>query len=547
MIRLSGPGVKWQEDHQARTVAMNVGGRYVTLVVELLLGVVMLPVNLRHLGQSNYGLWMLAASIVAYFPVFELGYAAAMERFVAHYRTQRDAAAINEIASTLVFVFAAFGLTAVTVVAIGAWHLDYWFNLTPTQARTGGIVLLFVAGQFAFGLPFAIFGAVVNGFQRTILNSVVGTAVALAVAMVNVAVVLAGGGLIALVGLMAATRMLGYIAYRLNAYRVFPLLQIRPSLFRLARLREVTGFGAFMLIQDVSNRMNYASDPMVIAAFLSTGAVAVWTVAQRLADVVMQLTNQLNEVLFSIVVDCDSGQRDERLRDVLVQGTRISLATSVPLAGTLALLAGPVVIAWTGARVQFFHRHRPDSGALRGRARRKRHRRDRAARRRPSPAARRLQYGGCGREYRPQHPAHPHPRAAWSGLRDTAGGDDTGCHGADPRRVRQGAIVGGAIRGNSRVAGGMAGAARARTLRVHARERRRLVHPYSPERRRRLSAVRNRVHLRCHRSTGQKPVPGQAAKHRGAARTGDRVTRIRLSHRSWFVDGCRESREVVRR
>ncbi len=49
------------------------------------------------------------------------------------------------------------------------------------------------------------------------------------------------------------------------------------------------------------------------------------------------------------MVDCDSGQRDERLRDVLVQGTRISLATSVPLAGTLALLAGPVVVAWTGA------------------------------------------------------------------------------------------------------------------------------------------------------------------------------------------------------
>lgn len=347
MIRLSGPGV-WQEDHQARTMAVNVGGRYVTIAVELLLGVVMLPVNTRHLGQSEYGLWMLAASIVAYFPVFELGYAAAMERFVAHYRTQRDAAAINELASTLVFVFAAFGLTAFTVVAVGAWHLDTWFNLTPTQARTGGIVLLFVAAQFALGLPFAIFGAVVNGFQRTILNSVVGSGVALAVAVVNLSVVLAGGGLIALVGLMTATRMLGYVAYRSNAYRVLPMLQIRPSLFRLARLREVTGFSAYMLVQDVSNRMNYATDPMVIAAFLSTGAVAVWTVAQRLADVVMQLTNQLNEVLFPIVVDCDSGQRDDRLKDVLVQGTRISLATSVPVACMLALLADPVVTAWAG-------------------------------------------------------------------------------------------------------------------------------------------------------------------------------------------------------
>jgi O-antigen/teichoic acid export membrane protein len=347
VIRLTGPGV-WQEDHQTRTTAVNVGGRYITIAVELLLGVVMLPVNARHLGQSEYGLWMLAASIVAYFPVFELGYAAAMERFVAHYRTQRDAAAINELASTLVFVFAAFGLAAFAVVAVGAWHLDSWFNLTPTQARTGGIVLLFVAAQFALGLPFAIFGAVVNGFQRTILNSVVGTSVTLAVAVVNVSVVLAGGGLVALVGLMTATRMLGYVAYRSNAYRVLPTLKIRPSLFRLARLREVTGFSAYMLVQDVSNRMNYATDPMVIAAFLSTGAVAVWTVAQRLADVVMQLTNQLNEVLFPIVVDCDSGQRDDRLKDVLVQGTRISLATSVPVACTLALLADPVVNAWTG-------------------------------------------------------------------------------------------------------------------------------------------------------------------------------------------------------
>ena len=35
---------------------------------------------------------------------------------------------------------------------------------------------------------------------------------------------------------------------------------------------------------------------------------------QRLTDVVMRLSNQLNEVLFPIVVDCDSAQRDDRLR-----------------------------------------------------------------------------------------------------------------------------------------------------------------------------------------------------------------------------------------
>jgi O-antigen/teichoic acid export membrane protein len=343
-----GSQVAWHEEHQVRTVALNVGGRYVTIAVELFLGLVMLPINTRYLGQSDYGLWMLAASIVAYFPVLELGYCGAMDRFVAHYRALRNASAINEIASTLVFVYAAIGVTAFAVVVVIAWHLGDWFGLTSAQARTGGIVLLLVGAQFGVGMPFATFGAVVNGFQRTVLNSIVGTVVALAVAAVNLAVVFAGGGLVELVAAMTATRMIGYAAYRRNAYRVFPILRIRPSHFRLSRLREVTRFSVFMLIQDAAGKMNYASDPIVIAAVLSTGAVAIWTVAQRLADIVLQLTNQLNDVLFPIVVDCDSAQRNDRLKDLLVQGTRLSLASSLPVAGTLALLAEPVVIGWAG-------------------------------------------------------------------------------------------------------------------------------------------------------------------------------------------------------
>ncbi|HXW08861.1 MAG TPA: oligosaccharide flippase family protein [Vicinamibacterales bacterium] len=344
----SPAAVAWHEPHQTRTVALNVGGRYLTLTTELLLGMVMLPFNIRFLGAEDYGLWMLAASIVVYFPVLQLGYGGAMDRFVAHYRARKDAAAINEIASTLVLVFLAVGALAFLAVAVIAWHLGALFELEARMARTGGLVLLLVASQYAVGLPFAVFGAIVNGFQRMFLNSAVGFGVALAVTAVNVGVLLAGGTLVQLIAATTATRLVGYALYRRNAYRVFPLLRIRPSLFRFARLREVTEFSLYVLMQDLANKTNYASDPIVIAAVLSTGAVAVWTVAQRLTDVVMRLANQLNEVLFPIVVDCDSAQREDRLRELLVQGTRLSLATVLPVAGALALLAEPVVVGWTG-------------------------------------------------------------------------------------------------------------------------------------------------------------------------------------------------------
>src|SRR5688572_24942467 len=64
---MSGRSVNWDETHPTRTVALNVGGRYLTLGLELLLGLVMLPLNMRYLGIAEYGVWMLAASIVSYF------------------------------------------------------------------------------------------------------------------------------------------------------------------------------------------------------------------------------------------------------------------------------------------------------------------------------------------------------------------------------------------------------------------------------------------------------------------------------------------------
>lgn len=342
--------IVWEEQQQGQIVALNVIGRYVTLGLEMLVGLMMLPFNANHLGASDYGLWMLAASIAAYFPVLDLGLGSAMERAVAHHRAERNPEAISEVASTLVVVFAGTGLVAMLVVAGVAWNIGHIFELPAAQAHTGRILMMMIGAQVAIGLPFTIFGGIVNGFQRTYLNAIVGGCVSVSVVTVNLLVLWSGGGLVELVGLMTATRLAGYIAYRLNAYRVFPLLRIRLGLFRKSRLRELTGFGAWMMVQNAACKVNYGSDVVVIGAFMTTGSVAVWTVAQRLADAVLQVTNQLNYVLFPIVVGADTSRRTDRLAEVLVQGTRLSLATILPVAGSLALLANSVILGWTGAR-----------------------------------------------------------------------------------------------------------------------------------------------------------------------------------------------------
>jgi O-antigen/teichoic acid export membrane protein len=138
------------------------------------------------------------------------------------------------------------------------------------------------------------------------------------------------------------------VAYALNAYRVFPALRIRPSFFKRDRLREITGFSVFILIIDLANKLNYSTDAIVVGAFMGTAAVAVWAVAQRLIEIVQRITDQLNGVLFPVVVDSSTVERLDKLQKILIQGTRLSLAMVVPLATVLGLTARPLVILWVG-------------------------------------------------------------------------------------------------------------------------------------------------------------------------------------------------------
>lgn len=340
------------DDRQLVTVARNVTTRYAAIATDATIGLMLLPFNVHHLGTAAYGLWMLTASMTTYFSVLDLGFGGSIVKFVAHYRAKRDARGMNEIASTLFGIFAVVGSVAYLVFLLLALNVQHVVNVTPDQEQTARSLLLVIGVYVSLGFPFSIYGGVINGFQRYDLNNLVGICSSIVVAIVNVVMLMTGFTLVQLVMATTGVRIVTYFVYRLNAYQVFPALSIRPSLFLWSRVRELTSFSVYVSIIDWSNKLNYSIDAIVIGAFLTSSAVTLWTVPQRLAEMLQRLTNQLNGVLFPVVVDSDSGEKPERLRAIFIQGTRLSLVSVVPLAASLVLLARPLILAWVGPRFE---------------------------------------------------------------------------------------------------------------------------------------------------------------------------------------------------
>ena len=337
-----------ESDAEARTVTVNLSTRYLAIGAEMLVGLLVLPFNLAHLGKAAYGLWMLTTSVTAYFSVLDLGYSGAIVKFVAEHRARRETRALNEVLSTTFYLCAGFATLAYLVAIVIAVFLDRVLHLGADQLYTGRVVLLVTSVNVAMGMTFTVFGGVINGFQRYDLNNITGAACSVVVAIVNVLVLFAGYGLIALVVATTAVRVLTYWVYRANAYRVFPELRLRLAHFNTPRLRELTSFSFFMALIDWANRINYSIDAIVVGILLGTPAVAVWSVGQRLAETTQRLTNQLNDILFPNVVDHSASSRLEKLQSLFLVCTRLSLASVVPIGLALVLMGDLLVRAWVG-------------------------------------------------------------------------------------------------------------------------------------------------------------------------------------------------------
>jgi len=323
--------------------------KYVLLAVNIVLGIILMPFTIRHLGTAEYGLWMLVASVTYYFQLLDLGYGTGVVRHVAEADARHDTALANQILSTFTVVYAGIGVVAGLVIgATILWAIPRFPNLRPEQVARGQILLALMGLRIAIGFPMTVFGAATTARQRFALNNSVAIAAALVNGAVTYLVLAAGYGLLTLVSATTAIALCSYGAYAWTARRAFPELRIRLGLFSRKLVRDVTTFSVYLFIIDIALQVGFNLDNVIIAAVLGTSPVAVYAIALRLADMQRQLCNQFNGLLFPIVVRFDASGRNDALRSMLIDGTRIALTLVVGVTVCVVGFASPLIARWMG-------------------------------------------------------------------------------------------------------------------------------------------------------------------------------------------------------
>src|SRR5437660_617577 len=76
----------------SRGILSNWGG----LLVNAGLSFLLTPILVHGLGDFRYGIWILAASVIDYLGLLDLGMRATLFRFIARFEPDRDRSALNQ-------------------------------------------------------------------------------------------------------------------------------------------------------------------------------------------------------------------------------------------------------------------------------------------------------------------------------------------------------------------------------------------------------------------------------------------------------------------
>ncbi len=297
---------------------------YVLVVVEAVSGLLFTKVLLKHLGQSDYGLYKLAVSWMSMISVLDFGLGSTITRYVIKYKTQGDVKGQKQFMG---MAFLVYGILAAAVFVIG---LVLCFilplisgSLSSSDIPVFRIVFLLLVGKTGLVLFNHAYSGYFMAYERFIFiksMSIVSIALRLILVFVllpfaNSAITVAGAEL-----LVTAIQLLCNVLVR----KRFDLPSVRFSGWNGELFKEIFVFTSAIFTASVINQFNGNVDSIVLGIFSTTACVGLYASVMQIYSVYSSLSTAIQGVFLPQVSKTVFENRsDEEITRSIIKPSRM--------------------------------------------------------------------------------------------------------------------------------------------------------------------------------------------------------------------------------
>ena len=323
---------------------------YCLILLNTLVGLLYTPYMLRTMGQSEYGLYSLVASVISYLTILDLGIGNAIIRYTAKFRSEGKQEEQYEMFGMFFVLYLFIGLIAIGVGLGLYFNVDTMFGKTMTSLELdkARIMMLILIFNLAFTFPMSIFGSIMTAYERFVFPRVVNIVRVILNTVIMVVLLRMGYRAITMVIVHTIFNVLTLV---INYFYCTKRLRIKMYFrkFKWGFLKEVAIYSFWILLNVLMDKIYWSTGQFVLGAVSGTIAVSVFAVAIQLESMYMQFSSAISSVFLpkvTAMVTKDSS--DKELSDLFIRTGRIQFIVMSFILSGFIVFGDSFIRLWAG-------------------------------------------------------------------------------------------------------------------------------------------------------------------------------------------------------
>lgn len=323
---------------------------YVLLFLNSIVGISYTPFMLRMMGQSEYGLYSLTASIVGYLTILDLGFGNAIIRYTAKYRALNKKEDEYNLNGMFLIIYSLIAILAVILGIVLFFNVGNMFSKTMSsvEIHKAKIMMIFLIFNLAISFPFGIFGSIITAYENFVFAKTISIIRTIISPCIMIPLLLMGYKAI---GMVVVATILNLICLLINTIYCFTKLKIKVKFnkFDFGLLKEIMLYSFFIFLNMIMDKINWSADQFILGAVSGTIMVAIYSVALQFNNYYLSFSTAISGVFLPRVTAMVTNNSSETvLSDMFIKIGRIQYVIMAFIISGFILLGQNFINTWAG-------------------------------------------------------------------------------------------------------------------------------------------------------------------------------------------------------
>ena len=282
-----------------RSFSANALASWGAWIVPAVAAFVAVPITVRGLGPTEYGLLALTASLTGYLGLMEMGLGSAILRSLSYHRALNEGRPMLGVIKFALKWFGLTGLVGGTFLIVAAPWLATSVLKVPHDLLPTAIVVIRLTGvNFFLGFVSISISVLPQSFLRYDISATIGVIWGTLSSVGPAVIVSLGFGLIAIVVFLIVMSLLGIVVNTIIAIRLFRGVELSAGPTWKEIRRKTLSFAGITALNSVGNTVSTQTNRLVLGYAGGVATVAYYQVSYTLAARVSDVLTAVAQVLF---------------------------------------------------------------------------------------------------------------------------------------------------------------------------------------------------------------------------------------------------------